>query len=87
MRRDKSDPAVSEKANLAHEIQQFFMYNYSNRWVPEKELKYHSRAHNQVFNELVRQRFIERKRSQSGYTYKWKAPFPQESAEKTKKIF
>lgn len=72
----KEDPDTSEKAKLAHEIQQFFMYNYSDRWVSEKEMKNHGRAHNQVFNELVRQGFIERKKTLEGYSYRWKAHMP-----------
>ena len=77
MLRKKEDSDVSEKAKLAHEIQQFFMYNYKNRWVGEKELKYHSRMHNQVFNELVRRGFIERKKTHFGYRYRWKAAKPR----------
>lgn len=73
----KEDPDVSSKVKLAHEIQQFFMYTYGNNWVSEKELKNHSREHNQVFNELVRRGFIERKKTIQGYSYKWKVPYPK----------
>ena len=76
MTRKKEDPDVSEKVKLAHEIQQFFMYRMMGRWVSEKELKNHSRAHNQVFNELVSRGFIERKKEYPGYRYRWKAMHP-----------
>jgi hypothetical protein len=73
----KEDPDTSEKVQLAHEIQQYFMHNYKNSWVGEKQLKYHNRKHNQVFNELVKRGFIERKKTESGYQYRWKAAMPQ----------
>ncbi|HII72426.1 TPA: hypothetical protein HA265_06750 [Candidatus Woesearchaeota archaeon] len=73
----KEDPDTSKKMELAHQIQQSFLYNFGNRWVGEKELKYQSREHNQVFNELVRRGFIERKKTWNGYSYKWKAKMPE----------
>ena len=72
----KKDPDVSERVKLAHEIQHFFRYKYKNNWVSEKELKYHSRMHNQVFNELVKRGFIERKKMHFGYKYRWNASMP-----------
>ena len=76
MQRKKEDPDVSERARLAHEIQHFFRYKYKGGWVSEKELKYHSRMHNQVFNELVSRGFIERKKTYFGHKYRWKSAFP-----------
>jgi hypothetical protein len=76
MVRKKEDPDTSERVKLAHEILTFFRTNYKNSWVSEKELKYHTRMHNQVFNELVRRGFIERKKTPYGYSYKWKAMMP-----------
>ena len=64
--KEKQDPDVSSKIILAHEIQHYFMYTMGNRWVGEKELKNHSREHNQVFNELVKRGFIERKKNWQG---------------------
>ena len=72
----KDDPDTSEKVKLAHEIQQFFMYTYGGKWVSEKELRNHSREHNQVFNELVRRGFIEREKTFQGYKYKWSSKRP-----------
>jgi len=75
--RKKEDPDISEKVQLAHEIQNFFKYNYKKEgWVSEQELKNHSRAHNQVFNELVKRGFIERKKTACGYSYRWNAMMP-----------
>lgn len=76
MPRKKEDPDTSERVKLAHEIQHFFRYKYKNSWVSEKELKYHSRMYNQVFNELVQRGFIERKKTHFGYQYRWKARMP-----------
>ena len=72
----KEDPDISERVKLAHEIQQFFKYQHKDQWVSEKHLKYHSRMHNQVFNELVKRGFIERKKMPFGYNYRWKAQMP-----------
>ena len=76
MARDE-DPDTSEKVRLAHEIQHFFMYNYKDGWVSEKQLKYHNRKHNAVFNELVKRGFIERKKTEQGYRYRWNAAVPK----------
>lgn len=76
MPRKKEDPDTSERVKLAHEIQHFFRYQYKDQWVSEKHLKNHSRMHNQVFNELVRRGFIERKKTPLGYNYRWKARHP-----------
>lgn len=74
----KDDPDVSENVKLAHEIQHFFRYKVKkDNWVSEKELKYHSRKHNQVFNELVRRGFIERKKTPYGHSYRWKSMMPR----------
>ncbi|MBU2561883.1 MAG: hypothetical protein KKD17_06300 [Nanoarchaeota archaeon] len=76
--RKKEDPDTTERVKLAHEIQQFLLYNAKkDNWVSEKELKYHSRMHNQVFNDLVKRGLIERKKTPLGYKYKWKAMPPQ----------
>jgi len=72
----KQDPDTNNKIKLAHEIQQFFKYTTGNRWVSEKELKNHSKEHNQVFNELIKRGFIERKKNWQGYSYRWKAKMP-----------
>lgn len=74
----KEDPDTTERVNLAHEIQQFFMYTHKGEWVSEKELKNHSRIHNQVFNELVKRGFIERKKIHFGYSYRWNARYPMQ---------
>ncbi len=72
----EKDPDTSKRTMLAHEILHSFMHNYKERWVSEKELKYHDRLHNQVFNELVDRGFIERKKTPFGYNYRWKAAMP-----------
>ena len=74
---ETGDPDTSSKIVLAHEIQQYFMYTMGDNWVSEKEMKNHSREHNQVFNELVKQGFIERKKTWNGFQYRWKAEMPR----------
>ena len=72
----KEDPDISKRVKLAHEIQHFFMYRHKGQWVSEKELKQHSRMHEQVFNNLIQRGFIERKKTHLGYNYRWKAMMP-----------
>ncbi len=72
----KNDPDTAEDVILAHEIKNFFKYNYSDRWVSESQMKNHSRQHNKVFNKLVREGFIARKKTWNGYSYKWNAQMP-----------
>ncbi|MBW2964615.1 hypothetical protein KY363_04090 [Candidatus Woesearchaeota archaeon] len=74
----KEDPDTADRVKLAHEIQQFFQYRMGGRWVSEKELKNHSRLHNQIFNELVKRGFIERKKTYFGYSYRWNARYPMQ---------
>lgn len=73
----KEDPDTAERVQLAHEIQNFFRYRHKGLWVSEKELKQHSRMHEQVFNELIRKGFIERKKTHFGYKYRWAAMMPK----------
>ena len=74
--KSNTDADVTDKVKLAWEIQNFFRYSMGNNWVPEKELKNHSRMHNQVFNELVSRGFIERKKNWQGYSYRWNSKMP-----------
>ncbi|MBD3163596.1 hypothetical protein GF323_00155 [Candidatus Woesearchaeota archaeon] len=65
------------KINYAHEIQQIFRYRYRNEWVSHSFINQHDRLWIQAFNSLVRQGFIERKKTINGHKYRWKAAFPE----------
>jgi hypothetical protein len=72
-----SDPDTAEEVDIAHGIMHMFQYQYRERWVEEQALFGNSRLWTKVFNDLVRKGFIERKRTFSGYRYKWKGRFPE----------
>ncbi|MBR9700110.1 hypothetical protein GOV09_06645, partial [Candidatus Woesearchaeota archaeon] len=60
-----------------HEIQQIFRYHYKDEWVNQAFINSHSRLWIQAFNDLVKQGFIQRKKTGEGYKYKWIAAFPE----------
>jgi hypothetical protein len=64
------------KLNLAHEIQQTFRYQYRDQWCSQAFINSHSRLWIQVFNLLVKEGFIEKKKSQDGNKYRWIAMHP-----------
>ncbi len=68
----KKDPESDEKMNIAWGIKHLFTTQYKNRWIPDKEILGQSRLWTQVFNNMVKQGFIERKKGFPGYKYKWK---------------
>ncbi|MDO8481097.1 MAG: hypothetical protein Q7S65_04760 [Nanoarchaeota archaeon] len=59
-----------------HEIQQLFQYHYKNEWVSQAFINRHTRLWIQAFNTLVQQGFIERKKSENQFVYRWKAAYP-----------
>lgn len=65
-----------KKLNYAHEIQHLFRYHYKNDWVDQSFINQHDRLWIQTFNDLVKQGFIERKKTVDGYNYRWAAKFP-----------
>lgn len=70
------DEDVSEEVNIAHGIMQMFQYNYREQWVPEQVLFGNTRLWTKVFNDLVRKGFIKRKKTLSGYQFKWVGRYP-----------
>jgi hypothetical protein len=70
------DEDTTEEITLAHEIMHQFQYNYQEQWVPQKVLFGTSRRYVKVFNDLVKQGLILRRKSFSGYQYKWVGRFP-----------
>ena len=71
------DPDCTEQINCAHGIQQMFMYEYKDKWMPEKVTLGRSRIWTQAFNNLRKSGFIERKKTKDGYQYKWKSKMPE----------
>ena len=65
-----------QKLNYAHEIQHLFRYHYKEDWVSQSFINKHDRLWIQAFNDLVKQSFIKRKKTPTGYVYKWVAAFP-----------
>ena len=60
-----------------HEIQQLFRYHYKNEWVSQSFINRHTRLWIQAFNKLVEQGFIERKKAENGFVYRWSAAYPE----------
>ncbi len=72
----KNEIKEQSKLDLAHEIQQLFSYNYSMKWADQSFINQHSRLWILVFNDLVKQGFIEKKKAHQGYNYRWAAKLP-----------
>jgi len=75
------EPSLKEQKELesldhAHEIQQLFRYQYHDMWVDQSFVNSHSRLWVQTFHKLRKMGFIERKKAQMGYQYKWSAAYP-----------
>ena len=64
------------KLDKAHEIQQIFLYHFHDDWADQSFINQHDRLWIQTFNELVKQGLIEKKKTTSGYIYRWAARFP-----------
>jgi len=72
----KQDPDCTEEIEIAHHIQHLFQYTYKNQWTDNKFLLQRNRLWTKVFNSLVKQGLIKRKRTFHGYQYKWAASLP-----------
>ena len=73
----KKEEKELSKLDRAHEIQHLFRYHYKNDWVSQAFINSHDRLWVQAFNNLVKQGFIERKKTIDGYVYRWAAAFPE----------
>ena len=60
-----------QKLDLAHEIQQLFRYQYKDQWCSQAFINTHSRIWIQVFNLLLKEGFIEKKKTLQGNNYRW----------------
>jgi methionyl-tRNA synthetase len=72
----EKDPDCTKKIDYAHAIMQDFRYRYKDRWVSTKELMQKDRLWQKTFNDLIKQGFIERKKTHQGYSYRWRATLP-----------
>lgn len=72
----KRDEDTSEEVRIAHAIMGMFRYTYKDRWVPQRCFYQRSRLWTKVFNDLVKKGFIQRKKTVSGYQYRWAGQFP-----------
>ncbi len=70
------DPDCTDEIEIAHHIQHLFQYTYKQQWVDNKFLVQRNRVWTKVFNQLVKQGLIKRKRTFSGYQYQWAANLP-----------
>ena len=67
----------SDKERHSAEIMYMFRYYPRHEWVPGHLFDGKPRAWVAVFNDLIKQGFIERKKSESGFVYRWAAAFPE----------
>lgn len=67
---------MQTEQEAAAEIMYLFRYFYKNEWMPGNIFNGKSRIWVKVFNDLVKKGFIERKKTEFGYQYKWAAAFP-----------
>jgi len=72
------DPDTTDEVNIAHGIMHLFQYNYKDQWVPQTVIFKKDRKWVQVFNKLVKQGLILRKKTVQGYQYKWAGAFPKD---------
>lgn len=70
------DPDVSREAATGHAIMHMFQYNYRDCWVPERAIFRQDRLWVKVFNDLVERGLIVRRKTATGYQYRWAGQFP-----------
>jgi hypothetical protein len=66
-----------EQEQAAAEIMHMFRYFYKDEWAPENIFDGKTRAWIQVFNSLIKQGMITRRKSHNSYEYKWAGVFPE----------
>jgi hypothetical protein len=66
-----------EKRHIADQIRVLFLTTWAGKWVAENKLRQQNRLWSQVFQELVKQNFIEKKQDGITTKYKWKEPLDE----------
>jgi len=61
----------------AAEIMHTFKYYFRDQWMPGHLFDGKSRIWVKVFNDLIKQGFIRRKKKSLSFQYKWVAQFPE----------
>lgn len=67
----------SEKELATAGIMHLFRFTYRDAWAPGHIFDGKSRVWIAVFNDLIAQGFIERRKIETGYQYRWKAAWPE----------
>jgi len=67
----------SAKRLAIAEIMHIFRFSYKDEWAPGHIFDGKSRVWVAVFNNLIKQGFIERKKFENGHKYRWKASWPE----------
>lgn len=66
-----------QKLAIANEIRKFFL-SQGNKWVKERELRGRNRLWQRVFNELIKDGFIEIKKELPSDKYRWRENWKEE---------
>ena len=65
------EPYYQQKIFLSGQIRKLFLTKWAGQWVAERELKGQNRLWQRVFNDLVKQGFIEKNKDGVLNRYKW----------------
>ena len=68
---------MNKKQQAYAEIMYMFRYYYHDQWVPGHIFDGKPRIWIQAFNDLVKQGYIKRKKTEFGYNYKWTGVWPK----------
>ena len=68
---------IMKKEKESAEIMYMFRYYYHSTWAPGHIFDGKSRLWIQAFNDLIKQGFIKRKKTEHGFNYKWVGQFPE----------
>jgi len=69
------DPDVTEEIEIAHAIKHKFQFSYRDQWVPQKTLFQKDRKWVKVFNKMVDEGLIMKKKTFQGYQFRWAGGF------------
>jgi hypothetical protein len=70
------DPDTTDEVQIGHEIMNMFKYTYHDMWVPQKTIFRQDRKFVKVFNRLLKDGLITRKKTSAGYQYRWAGRMP-----------
>jgi len=70
------DQDTTREVQIGHAIMNQFRFNYKDSWVSDKVLYQKDRTWVKVFNKLIKDGLIKKKKTYAGYQYKWVGGFP-----------